>query len=142
MDPSGNHLEDIDEETRMLDLEEALEFGNHKGASEQPELLTELTVKDVDYGFALPLKRSTIKLIPGVCMAPVNISPQYTINEFGEIVPKDKLTHNQSYEWGSGTSVNNRVKEETLLTCPFGSPTQVSKLSNLLLQSRLQISLS
>eukprot|EP00956_Cyclotella_meneghiniana_P041994 scaffold248139_cov43-Cyclotella_meneghiniana.AAC.1 len=26
------HLEDIDEETRMLDLEEALELGNHKGA--------------------------------------------------------------------------------------------------------------
>ena len=112
-------LEALDEEIRKADLQEALEFGNHKGASLQPELLTELVVKDVDYGFALPLKRSTIELIPGVCMAPVNISPQYSINEFGEIVPKDRLTHDQSYEWGSGYSVNNRVIEDTLLTCPF-----------------------
>ena len=31
------HLEELEEEKRMSDLLEALEFRNHKGASEQPE---------------------------------------------------------------------------------------------------------
>jgi hypothetical protein len=112
-------LEPIDEETRVSDLNDAYEFGNHKGAEKQPDLLTELVVKDVDYGYALPIPRSKIKLVPGACLAPVNIAPQNTINEYGQIIAKDRLTHDQSYEFGSGYSVNNRVTDESLLTCPF-----------------------
>lgn len=112
-------LEEIDEETRVSDLDDALAFGNHKGAEKQPDLLTELVVKDVDYGYALALPLSKIKHLPGICMAPVNIAPQNTIDEYGKIIAKDRLTHDQSYEFKSGHSVNNRVIEESLLTCPF-----------------------
>lgn len=112
-------LEEIDEETRVSDLDDALAFGNHKGAEKQPDLLTELVVKDVDYGYALALPLSKIKQLPGICMAPVNIAPQNTIDEYGKIIAKDRLTHDQSYEFKSGHSVNNRVIEESLLTCPF-----------------------
>ena len=117
----GSHwqLEQVDEETGMSDLDDAYEFGNHKGAEKQPELLTKLVVKDVDYGYALPIPRSKIKLVPGVCLAPVNIAPQNTINEYGQIIAKDRLTHDQSCEFGSGHCVNNRVIDESLLTCPF-----------------------
>jgi len=63
-----------------------------------------------------------ITKIPGVVMASMNISPQNTINEFGQIIPKDRLTHDQCwcYKEGSGTSVNNRVKKDELLPCTFG----------------------
>ena len=42
-------------------------------------------------------------------MAPMNIQRQDTIDEFGRIIPKDRLTHDQSYKWKSGTSVNSRA---------------------------------
>ncbi len=38
------------EECRRADLQEALEFGNHKGATSQPELLKELITRDVTHG--------------------------------------------------------------------------------------------
>jgi hypothetical protein len=53
-------------------------------------------------------------------MAPVNIASQNTIDETGCIITKDRLTHDQSFKWGSGTSVNSRVNLHSLLPCPFG----------------------
>ena len=114
------NLEDLDEEQRKADLLEALEFGNHKGASEQPELLKELLLKDVAYGYCFLVPKYKLTSIPGVCVAPMNVQDQFSINEYGEIVPKERLTHDQSYKWGSGTSVNSRTKEEDLLPCIFG----------------------
>ena len=59
--------------------------------------------------------------IPNILIAPMNIQKQNTINEYSPIVPKDRLTHNQSFERSSGTSVNSRVITEELLPCMFGS---------------------
>lgn len=113
-------LEELSEEERVSDLVEALEFGNHKGATMKPDLLKELVLKDVQYGYAFVLPLNKILSVPGVCMAPMNISPQHSIDEYGNIVPKDRLTHDRSYKWGSGTSVNSRVIEGSTLPCIFG----------------------
>ncbi len=51
----------------------------------------------------------------------MNIMKQNTINEQGRIIPKDRLTHDQSYAWGLGTSVNSCVCIEDLRPCHFGS---------------------
>ena len=53
-------------------------------------------------------------------MAPMNIMEQNTIDELGLIVPKTQLTHDQSFPWTSGASVNSRVQIDTLLNCRFG----------------------
>ena len=66
----------ISEEDRVANLLEAQSFGNHKGASSQPELLKELVTSDVIHGYALPLLLDKITCIPGVCMAPLNIQAQ------------------------------------------------------------------
>ena len=113
-------LEELDEEKRISDLLEALDFGNHKGASKQPELLKELLTKDVKYGYAFSVPIEKLPSIPGICDAPMNIQEQNSINKLGEIVSKERLTHDQSYKWGSDTSVNSRIKEEDLLPCVFG----------------------
>ncbi len=105
---------------RLLDIDNALAFGNHKGEDQQPELLLKLVRDDVDRGFALPLPLDKIKKIPGVLLAPLNIQLQETINERGKIIPKDRLTHDQSWKWQSETSVNSRVDEEQLMLCYFG----------------------
>jgi hypothetical protein len=111
----------ITEEDRAADLIEALKFGNHKGATTQPELLLKLVLDDVKYGYALPLPLKKNKRIPNICMAPLNIQPQWTINERGEIIEKDRLTHDQSFEWEkSGFSINSRTDTSQLQQCKFG----------------------
>ena len=51
----------------------------------------------------------------------MNVIDQNTITQFGEIVPKKRMTHNQSKTFkGSGTSVNDRVDKESLQACMFG----------------------
>jgi hypothetical protein len=100
--------EPITKEDRAADLIKALKFGNHKGAMTQPELLLKLVSGNVEHGYALPLPLRKVKRIPGICMAPLNIQPQWTINEHKEIIKKDRSTHDQSFEWEkSGSSVNS-----------------------------------
>ena len=113
-------LSELDFQSRASDLEEALEFGNHKGAEQQPDLLEKLVKKDIIHGYGLVLPLDKITRVPGALMAPMNIQRQDTIDESGRIVPKDRLTHDQSYQWSSGTSVNSRVDKEQLQRCMFG----------------------
>ena len=114
-------LEPLEEDNHRADVEEALAFGNHKGALLQPELLKQLVLKDVLYGYCLPLPLGKATKIPHILIAPMNIQKQNMIDKFGQIVPKDRLTHVQSFKWLSGTSVNSRVIIEELLPCIFGS---------------------
>jgi hypothetical protein len=87
----------------------------------QPDLLLHLMSKDVHFGYCPPLSLAKAKKIPDILIAPMNIQQQNTINEFGWIIPKDCQTHNQSFTWSSGTSVNSRIKTEELLPCMFGA---------------------
>jgi hypothetical protein len=112
--------EEISEENRQQDLKDALTFGNHKGTSAQPVLLKKLINKDVIHGYSPPILLSSVKSIPGLIMAPMNIMTQNIINETGQIIPKDQLTHDQSWQGSSGTSVNSRTKKELLQACRFG----------------------
>jgi hypothetical protein len=113
-------LAPLDEMEREKDVEEAIIFGNHKGTVKQQDLLIKLVKDDVTQGFALPLPLNKIASIPGVLLAPLNIQAQSTINERGENIPKDRLTHDQSWKWQSKTSVNSRVEKEKLMPCYFG----------------------
>jgi hypothetical protein len=108
-------MDELDPESRLSDLEDAIAFGNHKGATKNEVLLKKLVEKDVTHGYGLVLPLDKMKLIPGVLMAPMNIINQNTIDETGKIIVKDRLTHDQSYKWGSETSVNSRVRKEELL---------------------------
>ena len=114
-------LQPLTEEKQRADVAEALTFGNHKGASLQPKLLNKLVSKDVHNGYYLLLPLAKATKIPNILITPMNIQKQNMINKYGRIVPKDRLTHNQSFEWSSGTSINNQVITEELLPCMFGS---------------------
>ena len=112
---------EIPKEDRIANLHEALNFGNHKGASSQPEILTKLVSGNIIHGYAVPLPLGKITHLPGICMAPLNIQPQWTINACGKIVPKERMTHDQSFKWTkSGTSVNSCIGTNLLQQCKFG----------------------
>ena len=113
-------LDDLSPKMKLRDLREAKTFGNHKGAESDPVLLRNLIEGDVIHGYALVLPLDKIDRIPGVLLAPMNIMKQNTIDEYGSIIEKDRLTHDQSYIWGSETSVNSRVRKDELLPCMFG----------------------
>ncbi len=113
-------LAEIIKNEQQQDLVDALIFGNHKGASQKPVILKKVIAKDVKYGYSLPVPLSSVQLIPGLMMAPINIMEQNTIDKFGRIIPKDRLTHDQSWKWSSGTSVNSRVQKELLQACQYG----------------------
>jgi hypothetical protein len=58
--------------------------------------------------------------IPEILLTPMNIQKQNTTDELGRIVEKDCFTHDQSYKWLSGLSVNSQVNSEELLPFMFG----------------------
>jgi hypothetical protein len=110
----------LNDSNQLNNIDDALAFGDHKGATQQPELLLKLIWDNIDQGFTLPLPLNKIKQLLGILLAPLNIQLQKTINEHGEIIPKNRMTHNQSWKWQSGTSVNSRVNKEQLMPCYFG----------------------
>jgi hypothetical protein len=114
-------LEDITETDRADNLNKALTFGNHKGASSNPEHLLLLMSNDLFCGFAIPFPLEKMTNIPGILFAPLNIQEQNTINNTSRIVPSKQPTHNQSYQWtSSGTSVNSSTRKASLLPCIYG----------------------
>ncbi len=82
-------LEEISKEDRVADLQEALQFGNHKGATSKPELLRELITEDVIHGYGLVIPLDKIKRISGACLAPMNIMHQFTLDASGDIMDKE-----------------------------------------------------
>jgi hypothetical protein len=113
-------LTQISKSNRIADLTEALQFGNHKGASQKPDLLKKLISDDIRYGYGLFIPRGKITCLPNACLAHMNITMQFTLDSGGEIVDKEWLTHDQSLKWQLGLSVNKRVIQESLQRCMCG----------------------
>jgi hypothetical protein len=86
-----------------------------KGASLQPNLLRNLVTKDVHFGYCPPLPLGEARNTPEILLALMNIQKKNTINEHGRIIKKDCLTHDQSFKWSSGTSVNTQTQANKLL---------------------------
>ena len=47
-------------------------------------------------------------------VAPVGVATQETVNELGEMVPKYRPTHDQSFEFSPGTSINKLLIKDDL----------------------------
>ena len=84
--------------------------------------VTKLLQDKVRRGWQIPLPPAAITTIPGLILAPVGLALQDTINELGEILPKQHLTHNQTFDIvrGAHRSVNRRVCPAQLTTCIYG----------------------
>ena len=105
---------------RLQDIEDALLRGNHKSVKSNPGILNSLVSKEVKLGFQLPTTIESIKLTPHACIAPYGLITQQTIDERGNSIPKHRGTHDQSFQFSSKNSVNDRVKKEALLELIYG----------------------
>ncbi len=59
------------------------------------------------------------RVFPRALLAPFNIIKLNMIGKTGRVVEKDRLTYDQSYRWGSGTSINSCICKEDLPPCLF-----------------------
>jgi hypothetical protein len=111
----------IAEKDHLHDLGQMLKNGNHKSAEKEHEHLVGMLREEVQRMWQLPLPRRAIARIPDCIMAPLGMALQQTINKFGEIVAKWRLTHDQTYEPTPGEyrSVNHRTRFEELTPCGY-----------------------
>ena len=71
---------------------------------------------EITHSWALPLPPNFAHAIPDAEVVPHSCVTQSTINELGENMEKDKVTHDQSFTGAFfETSVNGRVINEELL---------------------------
>jgi hypothetical protein len=105
---------------RQRSIQQAIDRGNRKSARDQPEKLVELLTSNVHSGFALPLPTRAIFKIHGAVLAPVGIANQLRISDDGEVIAKDRLTHDQTFKFGPGKSLNNRMQMSEANPVVFG----------------------
>jgi len=109
-----------DEKTRLKDLELMLERGNHTSAKKNLDVLKKAFDKEVKKGWLLPVTIESLTKIKHVNIIPLGIADQHSINEKGERIFKQRVTHDASFEAPSGRSVNNQVIEALLQDCIYG----------------------
>jgi hypothetical protein len=113
-------LDKLPETERVQDTYEAIRYGNHKSTQRNPSVVLEMLRDEVERGWQLVLPCASIPMIPGTIVSPLGLVNQNTINERGETTTKWRLTHDQSFKFQSGTSVNSRVQKERLAKCMYG----------------------
>jgi hypothetical protein len=114
-------LTDIPEMDREQDVREALNYGNHKSTLLNPSVVLEILDDEVKHGWQLVLPSRQVSRIPGTIVSPLGLVQQNSINEHGETIVKWRLTHDQSFQFASETSVNSRVIKDQLAQCMYGS---------------------
>lgn len=105
----------ISNKSRLQDLEEAIVRGNHRSTKTSSEILKNLVIKDVSRDFQLPITIQSAHQMPLY-----GLVHQYTIDESGKRIDKYCMTHDQSFNFSSKSSVNNRVKKDKLLDLIYG----------------------
>ena len=83
----------ISEEQHKKDLYDAIKRGNYKSAQLKAELLESLVQNNISTDFQLLILASLVVNIPNVVVVPYRIINQFTINELGECIPKDRLIY-------------------------------------------------
>ena len=104
----------ISDEDRAKDVAFHRDWGNHKSLSKYSSFIEPVINEDIERGFALPLPLDILDKVSRVSVAPLGCHKQSSINTLGEIVPKYRLTHDQSFPGPSGLSVNLRVRKDLL----------------------------
>jgi hypothetical protein len=113
-------IQELSEEQRLTDLEDALNYGNHKSAIKQKVHLLKELESEVTQGWQLPLALDAIRKLPEVIVAPLGMVLQSSIDEHGNKIEKRRMTHDQSMAFTSQMPVNKRIKLEEIQECKFG----------------------
>lgn len=110
------------DEIRIADIRARIKRGNHKSASNptsQP-IVQQKYLGELDTAWMIPIPISYIEQIKAAEVIPIGLAFQKSINEKGEIIDKERLTHDLSFPSASGTSINLRTVDDLLTECVYG----------------------
>jgi hypothetical protein len=107
-------LDPIAKGTRKADITYHKERGNHKSLAKYSSFIDPVISEDIERGFALPLPVEILDKLPNASLAPLGCHKQTSINELGEVIPKYRLIHDQSFPGPSGLSVNGQMRKNEL----------------------------
>ena len=112
----------VDEETRKSDLKAMIKRGNHKSTSKNKnfKVLEKAFSKEVKLGWSIPVTIKAITKIKNAFVIPLGVANQYSIDETGQRIPKQRVTHDATFPTPSGDSVNNRTIDALLQQCIYG----------------------
>jgi hypothetical protein len=109
------------EEIRLMDFDKILAYKNHKSAITNMDTLNDHLSKEVMKGWLIPLLPRDARKLKNASIAPMGVVHQSTINELGQIIPSNRVTHDLSFPGPfSGTSVNSRTQMDKLEPCYYG----------------------
>jgi hypothetical protein len=92
-----------------LDLQAQVEQGHHKSALSMLGVLDKLNTLDVAHGYTFCLPVEALEDLKGAAVAPHGVVHQGTINELGQLITKDRPTHDQTFSAREeGRSINDR----------------------------------
>jgi hypothetical protein len=106
------HSRKITETEREQEVLALLTRGNHKSAQEEPEIVEQLSSKDVVHGFSMVMPTELVPLIPNAMVQPVGLAKQWTLDEKGNRKVKHRITQDLSYSETSKESplsINSRI---------------------------------
>ena len=86
-----------DETARRAENDAILEYGNHASGKKKSEALTKVLLKDASRGYSLPITFDCAKSIKHSRISPMGVAHQWGIDAHGDLIPKDRLTHDQSF---------------------------------------------
>ena len=111
-----------DEETRLKDFDDALRKGNSGTMKDHlaKETVAKNQEKEVSYGRTIPITIECARKLKNGSLTPLGCAVQWTINELNEKIVKRRTTHNLSFEWLSGLSVNSFVDPDCLEEIIYG----------------------
>jgi hypothetical protein len=111
-----------DEETRLKDFDDALRKGNSGTMKDHlaKETVAKNQEKEVSYGRTIPITIECARKLKNGSLTPLGCAVQWTINELNEKIVKRRTTHNLSFEWLSGLSVNSSVDPDCLEEIIYG----------------------
>ena len=98
----------------MNDMSEAISRGDHKSALTRSCTLLSNVKKEFRIGFQFPFLPEDITKIKGTVVAACRMMVQWNIDEEGKKVPKHRLTHDQTFDYSEGNSINHRLIKENL----------------------------
>lgn len=107
-------LQELDEDTRLTELEQQLTRGNHKSALEPDakQYVDKAMISDIELGYGIPMTMECVKELKHAEVYPIGLQHQKTIDETGRIIPKKRISHDLSNNKTVGNSINQRIQEE------------------------------
>ncbi len=110
----------VDDFHRQLENDAIIDYNNHSSTHQRLEAYNKMIGKDAKRGYSFPVTIECAKRLRHGRIGPVGMARHNGINEFGDLIPKDRLTHDQSWSCGFCPSLNDLIDQELLTELVYG----------------------